>query len=126
MSAFKGAVVSLATLSLAGAVSMIGTVTAQASTPAPGTLTLQQPPPGELQCCYAVLPASNPTVSVLAGLLGIKIPPNTLVGVNCTPITPGGVNSCAEQPVVCTNNSFNGLIALNCTPYNYTVYARRP
>ncbi|KDR81077.1 hypothetical protein GALMADRAFT_1121962 [Galerina marginata CBS 339.88] len=76
---------------------------------------------GDLQCCNSVQSASSSSVASLLGLLGVVVGSVTgLVGVTCSPITAIGVagNSCSAQPVCCTNNSFNGLVAIGCTPVN--------
>ncbi|KAH9476586.1 Fruiting body protein SC3 [Psilocybe cubensis] len=76
---------------------------------------------GSLQCCNSTGTASDGAISKLLGLLGIVVQDVTaLVGVNCTPITVigAGGDSCTAQPVCCTNNSFNGVVALGCTPIN--------
>ncbi|KAF5310400.1 hypothetical protein D9758_016957 [Tetrapyrgos nigripes] len=76
---------------------------------------------GPIQCCNAVRPASDPVVYALLRLLGIVVQdPNLPVGVTCSPISVIGVggNSCSAQPVCCQNNSFNGIVALGCTPIN--------
>ncbi|KAF9483030.1 fungal hydrophobin [Pholiota conissans] len=76
---------------------------------------------GSLQCCSSVQSSSSSLVATLLGLLGIAAGSVTgQVGVTCSPITIIGVSgtSCSEQPVCCTNNSFNGVIALGCTPIN--------
>jgi hypothetical protein len=71
---------------------------------------------GSLQCCNIVSSANNPTVGALLGLLGIVVPPNTTVGINCTSLSPTG--SCSAIATCCTNNNFNGLVALNCSQPN--------
>ncbi|TFK26941.1 fungal hydrophobin [Coprinopsis marcescibilis] len=83
------------------------------------------PPPqcstGPIQCCNSVQQANVPAVSALLGLLGIVVNPITaLVGLNCSPLTVIGIggNQCNAQTVCCTNNSFNGLVAIGCTPIN--------
>ncbi|KAF9012658.1 fungal hydrophobin-domain-containing protein [Cyathus striatus] len=78
---------------------------------------------GSLLCCNSVQDSSSlsPLTNTLLGLLGIVVGPLTaLIGSTCSPITVGGVagNSCTAQPVCCTNNSFNGLIAVGCNPVN--------
>ncbi|TFK32947.1 hydrophobin, partial [Crucibulum laeve] len=63
--------------------------------------------------------ASDASISKLLGLLGVVVQDvNALVGVTCTPITVigAGSNSCSAQTVCCTNNSFNGVVALGCSP----------
>ncbi|KAF8204666.1 hydrophobin-315, partial [Pholiota molesta] len=74
-----------------------------------------------VQCCDSTSTASNPVTALLLGSLGIPIGSVTgLVGLTCSPITGVGVSgtSCSQQPVCCTNNSFNGVVALGCTPVN--------
>ncbi|KAF8993276.1 hydrophobin, partial [Cyathus striatus] len=76
---------------------------------------------GPVQCCNSVQSASDPTTASLLGLLGIVLSPITaLIGFNCSPLSVAGIggNSCTAQPVCCTNNQFNGLIALGCNPIN--------
>ncbi|KAF4621441.1 hypothetical protein D9613_000153 [Agrocybe pediades] len=76
---------------------------------------------GDLQCCNSVQSASSPSVAGILGLLGIVVGSVTgLVGANCSPITAIGIggNSCSAQPVCCSNNTFNGVVALGCTPVN--------
>ncbi|EJD03535.1 fungal hydrophobin, partial [Fomitiporia mediterranea MF3/22] len=76
---------------------------------------------GALQCCQSVQDSNSNPISVLLGLLGVVLGPvNIPVGVTCSPITVVGAGgtSCSAQPVCCENNSFNGLIALGCTPIN--------
>ncbi|KAJ3502602.1 hypothetical protein NMY22_g18530 [Coprinellus aureogranulatus] len=66
--------------------------------------------------------ANADPVASLLGLLGVvlDVAPNVPVGVTCTPISVIGVggNSCNAQTVCCENNSFNGLVAVGCTPVN--------
>ncbi|KDR79959.1 hypothetical protein GALMADRAFT_242126 [Galerina marginata CBS 339.88] len=76
---------------------------------------------GDLQCCTSAQSASSTPVASLLALLGIDVGSVTgLVGLTCSPITVigGAGNSCSAQPVCCTNNSFNGIVALGCTPVN--------
>jgi len=78
---------------------------------------------GSQQCCSSVQSASSPSTALLSllTLLGIDVGSLTgQVGVTCSPITVIGASgtSCTAQPVCCTDNSFNGLVALGCTPIN--------
>ncbi|KAK7460985.1 sc3 hydrophobin [Stygiomarasmius scandens] len=76
---------------------------------------------GEIQCCNSVQSANSSSLAGLLGILGAVLGPITgQVGVTCSPISVIGVggNSCTAQPVCCENNSFNGIIALGCTPIN--------
>ncbi|KAF9026913.1 hydrophobin-domain-containing protein, partial [Hymenopellis radicata] len=73
---------------------------------------------GAIQCCNSLTLASNPVASLISGLLGIVVGGDVMVGLTCSPLSVVGVggNSCSSSPVCCENNSFNGLIALNCVP----------
>ncbi|KDR72951.1 hypothetical protein GALMADRAFT_73306, partial [Galerina marginata CBS 339.88] len=76
---------------------------------------------GSLQCCNSVQQATSSSISGLLGLLGIVAGTVTgLVGVTCSPVTVigAGGSSCSAQPVCCTNNTFNGIVALGCSPIN--------
>ncbi|KAK7027330.1 hypothetical protein VNI00_015293 [Paramarasmius palmivorus] len=76
---------------------------------------------GPVQCCNSLQSANEPSVAGLLGLLGIAVQSVTgQVGVTCNPISVIGIgsNSCSAQTVCCENNSFNGVVALGCTPIN--------
>jgi hypothetical protein len=95
-------------LALVVVVGMIGSGASQCNT-------------GPVQCCNSVDSASSSLVSQLLAIFGVPVSSVTgLVGVTCLSITGIGAsgNGCAQQPVCCTNNNFNGVIALGCTPIN--------
>ncbi|KIJ47879.1 hypothetical protein M422DRAFT_108366, partial [Sphaerobolus stellatus SS14] len=75
---------------------------------------------GKAQCCNSTESSSGPNAAGLLGLLGIVVQGvDVLVGLGCTPISVLGVGqsaNCAQQPVCCENNHFNGLINIGCTP----------
>ncbi|KAK0505227.1 hydrophobin-251 [Armillaria luteobubalina] len=76
---------------------------------------------GSAQCCKSVQDPKSSAVQNALGVLGIPIGEITAnVGLTCTPITVLGLGttSCANQPVCCDNNNFNGVVALGCTPIN--------
>ncbi|KAK0448696.1 hydrophobin-251 [Armillaria borealis] len=76
---------------------------------------------GSAQCCKSVQDPKSDAVQNALGVLGIPIGEITAnVGLTCTPITVLGLGttSCANQPVCCDNNNFNGVVALGCTPIN--------
>ncbi|KAF5309179.1 hypothetical protein D9619_012767 [Psilocybe cf. subviscida] len=76
---------------------------------------------GPIQCCNSYGTAGSAPIAALLGLLGIVVGDVTaIVGVTCSPITVigGSGTSCSSQPVCCTNNSFNGVVAIGCTPIN--------
>ncbi|KAF6756265.1 fungal hydrophobin-domain-containing protein [Ephemerocybe angulata] len=76
---------------------------------------------GPIQCCQDVQTAGSPDVTKIFAALGISVEDvNALVGLTCSPISVIGLpgNSCSAQPVCCTNNNFNGVVAIGCTPVN--------
>ncbi|KAF8985269.1 fungal hydrophobin-domain-containing protein [Cyathus striatus] len=76
---------------------------------------------GSLQCCQSTGTASSSSIASLLAIVGVAVQDVTgLVGVTCSAISGVGVggDSCTAQPVCCTNNSFNGVIALGCSPIN--------
>ncbi|RDB21692.1 Fruiting body protein SC1 [Hypsizygus marmoreus] len=76
---------------------------------------------GSVQCCNSVQNADSQHVGLLAALLGLDLSAITgQVGVTCSPLTAIGLggNSCTQQPVCCSGNSFKGLIVVGCTPIN--------
>ncbi|KAJ3517675.1 hypothetical protein NLJ89_g351 [Agrocybe chaxingu] len=60
--------------------------------------------------------------NILAALVGVAIDSvGAYVGAQCSPITVIGLSSgasCGSQPVCCSNNSFNGVVAIGCSPIN--------
>ncbi|KAF5329808.1 hypothetical protein D9619_009338 [Psilocybe cf. subviscida] len=102
------------------ALTTLAVVTLAAATPT-GTDPSNQCNTGSLQCCNSVQAANSASIAGLLGLLGIVVSTLTgQVGVTCSPITAIGLggSSCSAQPVCCTNNTFNGVVALGCTPIN--------
>ncbi|KAF5329570.1 hypothetical protein D9619_009343 [Psilocybe cf. subviscida] len=102
------------------ALTTLAVVTLAAATPT-GTAPSNQCNTGSLQCCNSVQAANSASIAGLLGLLGIVVSTLTgQVGVTCSPITAIGLggSSCSAQPVCCTNNTFNGVVALGCTPIN--------
>ncbi|KAF9224198.1 hydrophobin [Gyrodon lividus] len=77
---------------------------------------------GSISCCNSTYSSTSATITSLAGLLGIVLPAvQGLVGLGCSPITGLGTGSgavCTQQPVCCTDNTYNGLINLGCSPIN--------
>ncbi|KAF9477851.1 hydrophobin [Pholiota conissans] len=77
---------------------------------------------GSLQCCNSVTDSNAPGVAALLSLVGVAVGSITgQVGVTCSPISAIGVgagSSCTAQPVCCENNSFNGVVAIGCSPIN--------
>ncbi|KIJ41356.1 hypothetical protein M422DRAFT_141541, partial [Sphaerobolus stellatus SS14] len=76
---------------------------------------------GDAQCCNTVGAANSlPGAGVVLGLLDVVLQDlSVVVGLGCTPITIIGLGqgaNCAQQPVCCTDNNFNGLINIGCTP----------
>ncbi|KAG7442568.1 fungal hydrophobin [Guyanagaster necrorhizus] len=76
---------------------------------------------GSAQCCKSVQDPSSSVVQEALGLLDIPIGDVTAgVGLTCDPITIIGLGTtqCANQPVCCKDNNYNGVVALGCTPIN--------
>ncbi|KIJ25838.1 hypothetical protein M422DRAFT_192968 [Sphaerobolus stellatus SS14] len=90
-----------------------------AATPMPNE-PISQCNTGNVQCCNTVTSASDPSTAALLGLLGMALQSvDVLICTECTPITVIGVGSdanCAQQPVCCTDNNFNGLVNVGCSP----------
>ncbi|KAL0948088.1 hypothetical protein HGRIS_010709 [Hohenbuehelia grisea] len=105
----------------ASSVAILALPVLAAATAVPRDLPASQCNTGDLQCCNQTQTATPALTSVLGGLLGIVLGPITgLIGLTCSPLSVIGVggNSCSQQPVCCSNNSFNGVIALGCLPVN--------
>ncbi|TFK64219.1 fungal hydrophobin [Pluteus cervinus] len=78
---------------------------------------------GSIQCCESTQDASSLTAltTLLLDSLDIDVGSLTaLVGLTCSPVTVIGTGGtdCSQQPVCCENDSFNGVVALGCTPIN--------
>ncbi|KAK7027267.1 hypothetical protein VNI00_015356 [Paramarasmius palmivorus] len=76
---------------------------------------------GPIQCCNSLLDAGSDPVTAILGLLGVVLQDlNVQVGLTCTPVTVGGAGgvTCSSTPLCCSNNTFNGLIAIGCVPVN--------
>ncbi|KIK73369.1 hypothetical protein PAXRUDRAFT_178625, partial [Paxillus rubicundulus Ve08.2h10] len=65
---------------------------------------------------------NDTTLASLSSLLGIALPSiSGLIGLSCSPITGLGIGTgavCMQQPVCCSNNDYNGLVNLGCSPIN--------
>ncbi|KAF8174059.1 hydrophobin-251 [Pholiota molesta] len=68
---------------------------------------------GKVQCCNSLAASNTSGFSQMFELLGISLNGVTgQVGVVCSPISVGAPASC------CSENHFNGLLAVGCTPIN--------
>ncbi|KAK0442703.1 fungal hydrophobin-domain-containing protein [Desarmillaria tabescens] len=73
-------------------------------------------------CIYSERNDLSPSVTGLLGSLGVDI--STLtgnIGLTCSTIAvigPISVTQCNNQVVCCSNNTFNGVVALGCNPIN--------
>ncbi|KAJ3512688.1 hypothetical protein NLJ89_g3378 [Agrocybe chaxingu] len=91
-----------------------------------GVSPITQPQPeapvcetGPIQCCKCqkVTTASDSVAGLILSLLGVVVKdPSTSVAMTCSPMSSTSPEACTTQTVCCENNSFNGLIALGCTP----------
>ncbi|KAI3601253.1 hydrophobin [Moniliophthora roreri] len=94
-------------------VASLATLAAATTIPASSCTT------GPIQCCNSKELADGPTASVLLGLLGVVVQSlDVLVGIICSPIDVIGLGSaaCSAEPLCCTNNNFDGIIAVGCVP----------
>ncbi|CAA7263588.1 unnamed protein product [Cyclocybe aegerita] len=77
---------------------------------------------GPVQCCNSLYENESEQANLLISLVGAVVGPiGTQVGANCSPLSVIGVGSgasCNTQPVCCSNNKFNGLVAIGCSPIN--------
>ncbi|TEB32732.1 fungal hydrophobin [Coprinellus micaceus] len=86
---------------------------------------------GDIQCCNSVHSSKDDAVSGLLGLLGIDLGLTSIVGLNCSPLSAlalGGNSwssaiyvrplDSTSQQVCCSDNHYNGLVAVGCTPVN--------
>ncbi|TRM65947.1 fruiting body protein SC1 [Schizophyllum amplum] len=76
---------------------------------------------GPVQCCNTVAETYDSHVAEILGELGIDVGSlSGLVGLQCAPITILGLggNTCTAQTVCCSNNTYNGLINIGCSPIN--------
>ncbi|EAU82003.1 hydrophobin-315 [Coprinopsis cinerea okayama7 len=93
----------------------------------PSEVEYEQCNGGEIQCCnsYQKADSLDYNTSKLLGLLNIDVKQITAgVGLTCTGINAvgiGGGSSCTQQKVCCTNNKFNGVVALGCSPINVSL-----
>ncbi|KLO19752.1 fungal hydrophobin [Schizopora paradoxa] len=95
--------------------SMTTTTTSSTPTPTP----IQCDSGSQPECCQSVQLGSSGVVQTLLELLGVVLKNlNTEVGITCSPITTGSSDVCNASPVCCDDNSFNGIIAIGCTPIN--------
>ncbi|KAK0476858.1 hydrophobin-251 [Armillaria novae-zelandiae] len=122
MSAFSFAILALPLLAAASVVPRETTNT---------TVTGGQCNTGSAQCCKSVqdkltISGNSPSLQQVQNALGVLGIPYwrhhcRSVGASLAdPITVIGLGTtqCANQPVCCEKNNFNGLVALGCTPIN--------
>ncbi|KAI5121527.1 hypothetical protein M0805_002587 [Coniferiporia weirii] len=92
------------------------TTSSSAPTPTPSQCNT-----GPIQCCQSVEPATSSVVTTLLALLGIVLEDlDVNVGLTCSPLSIIGIggDTCDASPVCCENNTFNGIIAIGCSPIN--------
>ncbi|KAI9570777.1 hydrophobin [Boletus coccyginus] len=73
------------------------------------------------QCCASTETATPARLTELRGQLGLALPDvDGLIALNCVPITETGTGgaTCAQKPVCCTKNDFNGEVNLGCKPFD--------
>ncbi|KAF8836399.1 hydrophobin [Paxillus ammoniavirescens] len=75
---------------------------------------------GSPMCCDSTSTNDPAKLASLSESLGIALPSITgLIGLTCTPITGLGTGTgavCTQKPVCCTDNDYNGVVNLGCSP----------
>ncbi|KAH6919085.1 hydrophobin-315 [Coprinopsis sp. MPI-PUGE-AT-0042] len=95
--------------------------------PTPSEVEYEQCNGGTVQCCNSTenhKSLSQKTTGLLA-LLGVDVNRITAsVGVQCSSINVLSITagqSCTQQTVCCSNNNFEGVVALGCNPINISL-----
>ncbi|KAJ8589504.1 hydrophobin [Rhizopogon salebrosus TDB-379] len=92
------------------------------ATPQPHARGLNECNTGNIGCCGRTETVEQ--YNEIAGLLGLTpIVGNVIgdVGIDCTPITVVGLSqgaTCAQEPVCCSSEKYNGVINVGCSPLN--------
>ncbi|EAU80783.1 hypothetical protein CC1G_04893 [Coprinopsis cinerea okayama7 len=82
---------------------------------------------GQTVCCNKLeqVTSLDTGVGKILGLLNVSLSQVTgLVGLQCTSINAlglGGAVSCTQQTACCSNNSYNGVVAIGCVPINISI-----
>nr|AAL05426.1 hydrophobin [Tricholoma terreum] len=91
-----------------------------AATPLPGGSS--QCNTGSIQCCQQTYSSTSSEASLIASIVGLDLSGVTgSIGSQCSPISAIGLgsgSSCTQQPVCCSNNNYQGLIVVGCSPIN--------
>ncbi|KAG1738126.1 hydrophobin [Suillus paluster] len=77
---------------------------------------------GNIQCCKSSDSISSyNAIAEILGLVPIVSDISGLVGLNCSPLSIIGLGSGCEanqEPLCCSDNKYNGLINIGCSPIN--------
>ncbi|KAH7917802.1 fungal hydrophobin [Leucogyrophana mollusca] len=77
---------------------------------------------GSIQCCNNYQSSSQVQQAGIASILSVLVGDiGAGVASGCSPLTVVGTGSganCNQEPVCCTDNKFNGLINVGCSPIN--------
>ncbi|KAG9312675.1 hydrophobin 2 [Chiua virens] len=82
-----------------------------------GQATTGQCNTGDLQCCNNVMNATD--MKGLLDTLSLSYDETDAVGIDCIPFNVPGVGEgagCQQQPLCCSNESYNGFINVGCSP----------
>ncbi|EAU81871.2 hypothetical protein CC1G_06082 [Coprinopsis cinerea okayama7 len=96
---------------------------AAVAVPTPQDVEYVQCNGGQVQCCNDVKETNqlDAPYNQLLSVFDVDVKQLTgKVGLTCNTVNVLGIgsNSCDAQTVCCTDNSFDGIIALGCTPIN--------
>ncbi|KAG2342765.1 hydrophobin-3 precursor [Suillus weaverae] len=77
---------------------------------------------GTIQCCQSTQPVDEYNKNAtMSGEIPIFVDILGDVGLGCSPISVIGTGdgaNCLQQPVCCSNETYNGLVNIGCTPIN--------
>lgn len=77
---------------------------------------------GNIQCCGGSTSVQNyNSAAEILGLIPIVAEVAGDVGLKCSPISVVGTGAGCEanqEPLCCSNNQYNGLVNIGCTPIN--------
>jgi len=71
------------------------------------------------ECCASVVPASDPTASLIMELLGTHVGGDVVVGLTCYPL--GSETSCppTQQAVCCKDTRHEDICAIDCVYFDH-------
>ncbi|GJE92439.1 hydrophobin family protein [Phanerochaete sordida] len=92
------------------------TTTSTAAVSTATSITIDQCNTGSIQCCNSVTHSNSTFGQAVTSLLGVNAThPNTLMGMNCSPMDSNSTEPiCEASPICCENNAHGSLISIGC------------